>query len=210
MGIANFDPGIFLIPIMRINKKEFKMIKIKLINENKIINEISKEAYKQITPYMRIVMTDNEKLEWRKYDQKPGPKPNGLWYGMGTSWINWVKMEMPEWEKKNAYELKILQRFFDTGLILRITDYDQLVAFQEEYKADHMMNKITDQTYMIDWPRVKNNYAGIEIAPYIGEAGMDMMWYYGWDVASGCIWRTDIIDEMIPLGGPTSPPNKKI
>ena len=41
----------------------------------------------------------------------------------------------------------------------------------------------------IDWKKVQDDgWAGIQICPYRGEARYSSMWYYGWDVASGCIW----------------------
>lgn len=187
------------------------MIKIKLINENKIINEVSKEAYEQITPDMRIVMTDSDNLEAREYEQQVGRKPNGLWYGMGTSWINWVKMEMPDWEKKHAYELVINERYRESGLFMKITTLDHLYEFQHFYKANHPINKASDKVYLIDWEQVANNgYFGIEIAPFRREAAMRMPWYYGWDVPSGCIWKTKIIDDLRPLGGQQNLSNQKI
>ena len=43
---------------------------------------------------------------------------------------------------------------------------------------------------MIDWRKVAKKYDGIEINPMIYELRMmALSWYYGWDVASGCIWK---------------------
>lgn len=36
---------------------------------------------------------------------------------------------------------------------------------------------------------VAKDYDGIEIAPYQESLRYDLEWYYGWDVASGCIWN---------------------
>jgi len=38
---------------------------------------------------------------------------------------------------------------------------------------------------------VSKEYDGIEIAPYQWDARLSLIWYYGWDVASGCIWNLD-------------------
>ena len=48
----------------------------------------------------------------------------------------------------------------------------------------------------IDYKRVGAAYAGIEISPYLYERRYDSMHYYGWDVASGCIWNEIAIKEI--------------
>ena len=42
-----------------------------------------------------------------------------------------------------------------------------------------------------DWKLIAQEFDGIEIAPYQWEIRMDynFFWYYGWDCASGCLWR---------------------
>ena len=42
----------------------------------------------------------------------------------------------------------------------------------------------------INWPKVAQDYAGIEICPYRSDKRMSSDWYYGWDVASGCVWSS--------------------
>ena len=43
----------------------------------------------------------------------------------------------------------------------------------------------------IDWPRVVNDYDGIEVNPYFYELRLahNLIWYYGLDVPSGCFWK---------------------
>jgi len=54
----------------------------------------------------------------------------------------------------------------------------------------------------IDWEAVAKRYTGIEIEPYNWERrnsgpnnnySMSMLWYYGWDCASGCVWELDAL-----------------
>lgn len=56
----------------------------------------------------------------------------------------------------------------------------------------------TPFVYEIDWKKVTEEYQGIIISPYIWQRRLapHTMWYYGWDVASGCIWDTDAIEEV--------------
>ena len=30
----------------------------------------------------------------------------GLWYSMGTEWIDWISVEMPDWEDEYIYKIK--------------------------------------------------------------------------------------------------------
>ena len=49
----------------------------------------------------------------------------------------------------------------------------------------------------IDWPKVAERYDGIIIAPYQWSRRLDgPMWYYGWDCASGCVWRARAVLEL--------------
>ena len=114
-----------------------------------------------------------------KQPNKPMAKPFGLWYAIGTGWIDWVKDNMPEWEREYAFVLDI-----DESRLLKIDNYQDLQAFNEEYGIEGNY---------IDWDKVSQKYGGIEIAPYIYQARYDMLWYYGWDVASGCVWASNMV-----------------
>ena len=74
-----------------------------------------------------------------------------------------------------------------------IRNYGDLLEFEKEYLVHP---KEYYGFKMIDWVRVANDYSGIEISPYLYEARMKHMWYYGWDVASGCIWGSGVIRKF--------------
>ncbi len=48
---------------------------------------------------------------------------------------------------------------------------------------------------IIDWPLLAGiDWDGIEICPYLQEfRRSNSGWYYGWDVASGCIWDSEAL-----------------
>jgi len=115
--------------------------------------------------------------------QISGRKPKGLWYSLGCEWINWLEHEMPEWAKPQVNLLNV-----DYNKILLIDTDDKFKDFETEY-----LQTETD----IDWKRVSEEYSGIEISPYFYEYRFPSQWYYGWDVASGCLWNADA------LRGPT-------
>jgi len=130
-----------------------------------------------ITKDMRIHMSkDPLTLQQQTYEQEGGIKPNGFWYGFGKEWISWAKSNMPDWAGKYIYTVEVPNN------VLKITSYDELLQFNEEYKANQ---------FQIDWKRVVSKFDGIEIVPYQQKAKMniDLIWYYGWDIASGCIWN---------------------
>lgn len=152
----------------------------KLLRES--LNEVSDETYQLLkTKYKdaRTIMTKDETISAKdtvKQDNRH--KPSGLWYGIGSEWVDWVRSEVPEWEAEYMHILDV-----DLNKMVVIRTYDELLSFTEAY-GDEMA---------IDWGRVANDYHGIEIAPYIHKARLELMWYYTWDIASGCIWNTQAI-----------------
>ena len=131
-----------------------------------------------IQPSDRIVVSKNEEISFRDMSgaQSAEPKPKGLWYGLGTSWLEWMRSEMPHWIKGNIFKLEV-----NTDVMLMLDTEEKILEFNDEYGIEE---------YAIMWPSVVLSYGGIEINPYQYKLRLDsrVMWYYGWDVASGCIW----------------------
>lgn len=174
---------------------ESKIVIKNILRENftpKVVNEVSKDVYDLInTKYAnsRIIMSPEESIKFKSTNtQRLAYKPNGLWYGIGPSWVNWVRSEMPHWETEHVFKVDI-----DESKMKIIRNYGDLLEFEKEYLV------IPKEYYgfkMIDWVRVAKDYSGIEIAPYLYKARMKHMWYYGWDVASGCIWGSGVIRKF--------------
>lgn len=57
----------------------------------------------------------------------------------------------------------------------------------------------------IDWPAVARKHDGLIIAPYQWDCRLDNRchWYYGWDCASGVIWKARAIASIELLGETT-------
>ena len=169
---------------------------IKRLLREGLLDEVSDELYAKIrNDYHndRIIVSKDDSLSFDVNtigQQELRRKPKGLWYGIGDNWIKWIKSGMPNWDHKNVYRLNI-----DDSKMKVIRTYDELIAFDKEYG--------TNETYngdrMIDWGKVANKYRGIEIAPFIFEGHMNIEWYYGWDVASGCIWDVSCIKNVKKL-----------
>jgi len=136
----------------------------------------------------KVIMTDNIDIKFKPtiYTEKcVKNKPKGLWYGMGDSWINWVRTEMPHWECDNLFKLDL-----DESKIIKLNNEEELLDFNEKYGEE-----LYGASNCIDWFEVSKKYSGIEIPNYLWSLRMDRRvgWYYGWDVASGCIWNEDAI-----------------
>jgi hypothetical protein len=152
----------------------------------------------RIQPNDRIIMAKKDILplkfpvEQDKNTSTMG-KPSGLWYAVGTEWIEWIESEMPHWLGKVFYKIEISNK------VLRI---DTMPKFEMLMKNYGEANKTTGFKYSpkhnlyINWEKVAKDYSGVEIAPYQWHYRHEYMWYYGWDVASGCIWDKSGISSI--------------
>ena len=161
--------------------------------------DIYKTAKANIKPDDRIIMAKKNILPARfpvsqhPADFDPPGKPKGLWYAVGAEWIDWCKDEMPHWIGDKFYKIEI------TDKVLRITNVDEFKwfcdkfgYFPEYYKHTSLANHYID----IDWMKVAEEYPGIEIAPHQYSLCHEYNWYYGWDVASGCVWDESAIKSL--------------
>ena len=134
------------------------------------------------------------------FTQKVGPKPSGLWYecqdGSSETWKEFCTTGFSggyKYDRTYSIELKHSE-------ILFIPDAHHFEKFYKMYSVNHPADLDGSKGYdkMIDWPKVASHYAGIEICPYRNDKRMDddSFWYYGWDIASGCIWGSEGIKEM--------------
>lgn len=137
-------------------------------------------------------------------EQVSDMKPRRLWYGFDDSWLTFIKNEMPHLEGKYFYEIDI-----NSCNVLQLKTERQIRLFGQEYKVIdrdlYTMDKklydlVKKSIFKIDWKRVSNEYDGIEINPYQSEMRMDNthIWYYSWDVASGCVWNVNCL-KLHPL-----------
>ena len=140
----------------------------------------------------RLHTTDNPKLKVRSHpkQQAVGMKPDGLWYGIGTAWIDWMVREgydqNPDWKDKHTFDIEIV-----SSKILILTTTKEFLDFEREFST---RDTILGSLYpMIDWQKVADRHSGIEIQKYFREFRHSHKWYYIWDVASGCIWNADAV-----------------
>lgn len=112
-------------------------------------------------------------------------KPKGFWYSVDGDWERWCKSESPDWlEGANTHAVELGRE-----RILYLRSVDDLDEFHKKYKPVNVEKSLENY---IDWAAVASEYDGIEIAPYQRKRrlnGPAHRWCYGWDCASGCIWR---------------------
>lgn len=129
--------------------------------------------------------------EWR---ESAIGKPPGFWYDVGLDWLRWLEGEgyfdSDGWMRPYLYEVEI-----DASRLLLIHDLETLDTFSREYQRPLMEGL---HTKVIDWKRVAEKHAGVEIAPYFwpGRLHVDYFWYYGWDCASGVVWQPEGVKSI--------------
>lgn len=142
----------------------------------------------------RIIMSKDSEINFKFTPiskQNNSFKPLGLWYGIGTSWIDWVRGNMPDWEYDNIFEIKI-----DESKILKINNIKILKEFTSEYNVSLDDTKLSSSNFkLIDWSKFCVCKGGIEIDPFIITSLYDI-WISTWDVESGCIWDDDVIYKI--------------
>lgn len=131
-------------------------------------------------------------------------KPSGLWVTPEFADTNWK-----EWCEDNGFCLDRLKyvhdvTFSEHAKILEIKTNKELLEFDREYgttRENHyrfstIINNARFKT--IKWYEVAEKYHGILISPYQWDSRFPLLWYYGWDCASGCIWNKEAISSIIP------------
>ena len=143
------------------------------------------------------------------FTQQVGRKPNGLWYecqdGSKMDWKTFCDTGLStKYSKRYDSTYNVV---LDEYLILFIPDthyFDKFASvpkpgkpsgFRGAYGIPHPAFPRNPKENLINWPKVAEHYSGIEICPYIGKR-REVTWYYGWDVASGCVWSQQGIQEL--------------
>ncbi len=119
-------------------------------------------------------------------------KPSGLWVSVGNAWQKWCQCEEFNLEGLTHSQEVVLS---PEANILYLTSEKELNEFTAEYKG---VDPNWDFVRGIIWERASTDYQGIIINPYQREKQFhsDMLWYYGWDCASGCIWDAKAIESI--------------
>lgn len=121
-------------------------------------------------------------------------KPSGLWVSAKgpDDWASWC-----ESNSFRDIQTQIQNRIIlaSAANVLHLQNCYEIDVFTETYALTPRY--IGDCS--IDWPRVAEEFDGIVISPYQWQRRMTdhTFWYYGWDCASGCIWKARAVQCAI-------------
>ena len=124
----------------------------------------------------------------RSREQRPGPKPRGLWVSVedGWGWRDWCEAEeYGDISRARRYRIRLAA----DAEVLWLRGASDIDRFHAEY-AERWEAKF--YLWEIRWPEVAERWDGIIIAPYVWERRLGSeasTWYYPWDCSSGCIWK---------------------
>jgi hypothetical protein len=103
-------------------------------------------------------------------------------------WQSWCKSE------EFALDSFAYRSIIRLGSQERICWVDDPKKLDQRYGREASLSTFAQRG--IDWQAVADDYAGCIIAPYNWEYRLNLMWYYGWDCASGCIWDARVIESI--------------
>lgn len=130
-------------------------------------------------------------------------KTPGLWFSVegDFGWLEWCKSE--RWGLDGfTYATEIILK--SDARICTLADAGGIDEFTKRFTPANR----PEWDRGLDWLDIRSRWQGLIIAPYCWERrmGMDTMWYYGWDCASGVIWDADAIGDLRP----TDPPDMTV
>ena len=132
-------------------------------------------------------------------------KPSGLWVSVDgpDDWPSWCRSEeFGDIDNEIRYRVDLNSNCN----VLILSTSGQLKDFNKKYSYTPSAYKnLLAGIGWINWKKVANDYQGLIIAPYCWELRLDpdVMWYYGWDCASGCIWAAEAVKSITPVAKPS-------
>lgn len=118
-------------------------------------------------------------------------KPRGFWLSDESDfgWHAWCIGD--EWNLGGlAYRTDFMADLSD---VLCLWTADAVLDFTRQYRNGDRPNR---HAASIDWRSVARQHKGILISPYRHDLRFDLLWYYGWDCASACIWEPDCLTPI--------------
>lgn len=140
--------------LKKISKNNFKKI-CKIIKSEP--NYKKKFFHVSIRPFEYPILDKNkDNSSWLGGNLYKNPK--GIWISCGLAWQNYIGDDPNNWSLSSyIYTIE------PTNTVLHINSIEQLEKFINDYKKPNI--KLTD---VIDWKKVKKNYDGMIICPYLG------------------------------------------
>ena len=148
--------------------------------------------------YSNRYLTEVRDVEQPDNREGRGDKPSGLWVSVEgkDDWRSWCLSEDFHTTHLACPTEVVL---CDGANILRVQGEAELKAFHDQWGINRVYGAPAwEKRYRIRWDDLSRQYDGIIIAPYVWSMRLsnDTLWYYGWDCASGCIWRARAVREL--------------
>jgi hypothetical protein len=144
-------------------------------------------------PKLRLVHYSSQEVKRvLPHAQRPDDfKPRGFWVsdeGCEHNWQAWCLAE--------GFNLESLTHVHTVEVapgarLLILSSGEEIERFTQTF--GHPGKNERHDIFLIDWDQVRAQYDGLIITPYIWEKRLDLLWYYGWDCASGCLWNPDVV-----------------
>lgn len=133
-------------------------------------------------------------------------KPSGLWVSDDDCEDNWrawcVDSDIFRENLTHVHDVLLTP----SANVLVLSTPREIDAFTREFRTDGPggMSSSVDSSMWLDWSAVQQRWDGLIITPYIWSSRLQVMWYYSWDCASGCIWHPRAIAsatlrEVVPV-----------
>lgn len=131
-------------------------------------------------------------VEPREQIERPSMKPKGFWYEVDGDWRRWNDDDHAGFTDGGFLHRVVLgsERMLYIRSVAELDDFDSAYHVTRRVDGRGYGLGFYDSCEGIRWDEVAATYDGIEIAPYQWERRLSgHLWYYGWDCASGVIWR---------------------
>jgi hypothetical protein len=130
----------------------------------------------------------------RQYGRSSSFKPTGLWVSVegDDDWRSWCEDNNFCTENLKCSAEILIAHTANILLIDTVAKIDEFTARFSPNSEQLAYNPALN--LQLRWDDVKAAYDGVIIATYFWERRTDLMWYYGWDCASGVIWNLSAIE----------------
>jgi len=146
--------------IYKIGKKNVHDVK-KFIHKHKLKDSFLHFSLKSIEKLDSVILDNSQKSGTNKSVYS---NPSGLWLSHGSGWLDYVELNIKKPSPWNLFPYTYKIEVFDS--IKLITSKDDLFKFIKTYKRKPGDIKFYD---VIDWDRVKKDWDGLIITPWLGE-----------------------------------------
>lgn len=121
----------------------------------------------------------------------------GFWVSYRREWFHWCQETGgPSFDYRIIYEHRVILK--PDANLLHIKTHRMLMQFSEEWKIEETPALFRTYIHSLNWTEIAKRWQGLIIVPYQWAARLEpeTFWYYGWDIASGCIWDVNAIESV--------------